>query len=97
MSWDFLLEHSLHSLGIGRHCSCAADLLAALLFPHRRLAVRASHFEIRKPAYRRDGKAVTYGIPGSQVLFRSIPEDLCDTVAAMWCLLDSTAKSIFVQ
>ena len=47
MSWDFLLEHALHSLGIGRHCSCAADLLAALLFPHRRLAVRASHFEIR--------------------------------------------------
>jgi len=31
------------------------------------------------------------------MLFRSIPENLCDTVAAMWCLLDSRAKSIFVQ
>jgi len=27
------------------------------------------------------------------VLFRSIPENLCDTVAAMWCLLDSRAKT----
>jgi len=40
---------------------------------------------------------VTRGIAGSEVLFRSISENLCDTVAAMWCLFDSRAKSIFVQ
>jgi len=28
------------------------------------------------------------------VLLRSIPEDLCETVAAMWRLLDSREKSI---
>src|SRR6267378_3120680 len=46
-----------------------------------------------KPAYRRNRKAVTYDIARSQVVFRSIPANLCDTVAAMWCLLDSRAKS----
>jgi hypothetical protein len=37
---------------------------------------------------------VIYGIAGSEVLFRSIHEYLCDTVAAMWYLLDSRAKGI---
>jgi hypothetical protein len=50
-----------------------------------------------KPAYRRSGKGVTYGIAGSQVFFRSISENRCDTVAAVWCLLDFRTKSIFVQ
>ena len=35
------------------------------------------------------------GKPG--VFFRSISENLCDTVAAMLCLLASRAKSIFAQ
>ena len=31
------------------------------------------------------------------MLFRSIFENLCDTRAAMWCRLDSGAKTNFVQ
>jgi hypothetical protein len=52
-----------------------------------------------KPASPRteEMEGVTYIIAGSQMLFRSIPENLCDSVAAMWCLLDSRAKMIFVQ
>src|ERR1019366_3379129 len=47
-----------HSLGIGRRCFYASNLLAALLFPHRRLAVGASHFEhaiVRRIAFPGEG------------------------------------------
>ena len=51
-----------------------------------------------KPAYRRNGKGVTYGIAGSQVFFRSISENLmryCGRHVMSVGLLRT--KSIFVQ
>ena len=42
-------------------------------------------------------KGGIYGIAGGSLLFRSTSENLWDTMAAMWCLFDPGAKSIFVQ
>jgi hypothetical protein len=49
--------------------------------------------ETASRAYRRNGKWVTCSIAGYEALFRSISENLCDTVAAMWCLFDQSEKA----